>query len=271
MPRRARTASGTGIYHIMMRGVNRRNIFDDDEDRQRFVQILDGLPFQYDEQGTLLPIRTCSLYAWCLMTNHFHLLIRERDWKISEVIKSLASSYVFYYNKKNERIGHLFQERFKSEPCNDMEYFVTLLRYIHQNPVKAGIADNAADYEWSSWKQDYLRGEDEGWPICHVKTVLKRIPLEELKALVDEPCYASCIDVDNTRRLKDEEVRELIAQQSGAATEDAFQELEREQQENIIVWLRDEGASVRQIVRHTGFTTKQVRNLTDKDKKKQAD
>jgi hypothetical protein len=67
------------------------------------------------------------------MTNHFHLLIRERDWKISEVIKSLASSYVFYYNKKNERIGHLFQERFKSEPCNDMEYFVTLLRYIHQN------------------------------------------------------------------------------------------------------------------------------------------
>ena len=171
--------------------------------------------FQYDEQGTLLPIRTCSLYAWCLMTNHFHLLIRERDWKISEVIKSLASSYVFYYNKKNERIGHLFQERFKSEPCNDMEYFVTLLRYIHQNrrtkqeqspsslglclarrrktivnPVKAGIADNAADYEWSSWKQDYLR---------------------------------------------------------------------------------DEGASVRQIVSHTGFTTKQVRNLTDKDKKKQAD
>ena len=119
--------------------------------------------------------------------------------------------------------------------------------------------------------QDYLRGEDEGWPICHVKTVLKRIPLEELKALVDEPCNASCIDVDNTRRLKDEEVRELIAQQSGAATEDAFQELEREQQENIIVWLRDEGASVRQIVSHTGFTTKQVRNLTDKDKKKQAD
>lgn len=101
--------------------------------------------------------------------------------------------------------------------------------------------------------------------------MLKRIPLADLKALVDEPCNASCIDVDNTRRLKDEEVRELIAQQSGAATEDAFQKLGREQQENIIVWLRDEGASVRQIVRHTGFTTKQVRNLTDKDKKKQAD
>ena len=66
----------------------------------------------------LLPIRTCVIYAWCLMMNHFHLLVMEKDWKIAEVIKSLASSYVFYYNKKNERIGHLFQERFKSEPVN---------------------------------------------------------------------------------------------------------------------------------------------------------
>ena len=97
------------------------------------MDILADLPFQHDEDGNLLPIRTCVIYAWCLMTNHFHLLVMEKDWKIAEVIKSLASSYVFYYNKKNERIGHLFQERFKSEPCNDMEYFTTLLRYIHQN------------------------------------------------------------------------------------------------------------------------------------------
>ena len=140
MPRSARKESGVGIYHVMMRGINRQAIDDD---------------------GNLLPIRTCAIYAWCLMMNHFHLLVMEKDWKIAEVIKSLASSYVFYYNKKNERIGHLFQERFKSEPCNDMEYFTTLLRYIHQNPVKAGIVENAADYEWSSWKQDYLRDPDE--------------------------------------------------------------------------------------------------------------
>ncbi len=137
------------------------------------------------------------------MSNHFHILIRECDWNISEIIKSLASSYVYYYNRKNERIGHLFQERFKSEPCNDMEYFTTLLRYIHQNPVKAGIVANAANYEWSSWSQYYLRDNVVGWPICNVQTVLKRISLEDLKALIDEPCGAKCIDVDNTRRLKD--------------------------------------------------------------------
>ena len=70
----------------------------------------------------------------------------EKDWKISDIIKSLL---IYYYNKKNERIGHLFQECFKSEPCNDMEYLTTLLRYIHLNPVKAGIVENAADYEWN--------------------------------------------------------------------------------------------------------------------------
>ena len=109
MPRSARKESGYGIYHVMMRGINRQAIFDDDEDCRRFVHILADLPFQHDDDGMLLPIRTCVIYAWCLMTNHFHLLVMEKDWKIAEVIKSLASSYVYYYNKKNERIGHLFQ------------------------------------------------------------------------------------------------------------------------------------------------------------------
>lgn len=145
MPRSARKESGCGIYHVMMRGINRQAIFDDDEDCRRFMDILADLPFQHDDDGRLLSIRTCVVYAWCLMTNHFHLLVMEKDWKIAEVIKSLASSYVYYYKKKNERIGHLFQERFKSEPCNDMEFFTTLLRYIHQNPVKAGIVEDAAD------------------------------------------------------------------------------------------------------------------------------
>ena len=103
MPRSARKESGCGIYHVMMRGINRQAIFDDDEDCRRFMDILADLPFQHDDDGRLLPIRTCVIYAWCLMMNHFHLLVMEKDWKIAEVIKSLASSYVYYYNKKNER------------------------------------------------------------------------------------------------------------------------------------------------------------------------
>ena len=79
------------------------------------------------------------LYAYCLMSNHIHLLIRERKDTIGMAIKRIASSYVYYYNHKYSRDGHLFRERFKSETVNDMAYFLALLRYIHQNPVKVGM------------------------------------------------------------------------------------------------------------------------------------
>ena len=254
MPRSARKESGYGIYHVMMRGINRQAIFDDDEDCHRFMDILADLPFQHDEDGSLLPIRTCAIYAWCLMSNHFHLLVMEKDWKIAEVIKSLASSYVYYYNKK--------KERFKSEPCNDMEYFTTLLRYIHQNPVKAGIVEDAADYEWSSWKQDYLRDPDElGWPISHVRSVLKRISLEELTALVNEPCNANCVDVDNTRRLQDSEVKDFIAAQCGAKSVAEFQRLTTEEQTRIVLDAKAEGASIRQVMSLTGWSYRRVREV----------
>jgi hypothetical protein len=85
------------------------------------------------------------------MSNHVHLLIRESSESLASVIKRIAVSYAQYYNKKYIRFGHLFQDRFKSEPVNDNAYFFTLLQYIHQNPVAAGISVDVAGYRWSSW------------------------------------------------------------------------------------------------------------------------
>lgn len=141
-----------------------------------------------------------------------------------------------------------------------MEYFTTLLRYIHQNPVKAGIVENAADYEWSSWKQDYLRDPEElGWPISHVRAVLKRISLEDLTALVNEPCEANCVDVDNTRRLQDSEVKDFIIEHCGAKSVAEFQRLSPEEQMRIVLDAKTEGASIRQVMSHTGWSYRKVR------------
>ena len=141
-----------------------------------------------------------------------------------------------------------------------MEYFTTLLRYIHQNPVKAGIVENAADYEWSSWKQDYLRDQEEqGWSISHVRAVLKRISLEDLTALVNEPCEANCVDVDNTRRLQDSEVKVFIIEQCGAKSVAEFQRLTIEEQTRIVLGTKGEGASIRQVMSHTGWSYRKVR------------
>ena len=254
MPRQERTKSGTDIYHVMLRGINKQDIFEDDEDYLQMTSCLQGLTERYDENGvTVEPL--CTIYSYCLMSNHLHLLIREQEEDISSVMKRLGVAYAYYFNKKYQRNGHLFQDRFRSEPVNTMEYFVTLLRYIHQNPVKAGIVEDAADYEWSSWKQDYLREPDElGWPISHVRAVLKRISLEDLRALVNEPCDANCVDVDNTRRLQDSEVRDFIIEQCGAKSVAEFQRLTMEEQTRIVLDTKAEGASIRQVMSHTGWS-----------------
>ena len=103
-----------------------------------FIKILSGLYSRPSEDLTTT-ICACHIFAYCLIPNHVHLLLREKEWHIGDIMKSIASSYVFCFNKKYGRIGHLFQDRFKSEPCDDMSYFFTLFRYIHQNPVKAGL------------------------------------------------------------------------------------------------------------------------------------
>lgn len=145
MARQSRQSSGTGIYHVMMRGINHQNIFEEQEDYYQFLTTLDVMAQSYEPDGTPSG-RSYVLYAYCLMTNHIHLLIREREESVGETVKRIASSYAYYYNRKYERDGHLFKERFKSEPVNDMAYFTVLLRNIHQNPVKAGFADRVKHY-----------------------------------------------------------------------------------------------------------------------------
>ena len=131
MARLARERSNSGIYHVMVRGINRQSLFEDDEDRQRLIQTI----------GVYKSISNYDLYGYCLMNNHIHLLMRETREPISQAIKRISSSYVHWYNLKYKRCGHLFQERFKSEVVETNAYFLTVLRYIHQNPIKAVNAD----------------------------------------------------------------------------------------------------------------------------------
>ena len=197
MPRKARNKSSTGIYHVMMSGINHQVIFEDDDDNQYFISCLERMCFINGDDGTPL-VQSCTYYAYCLMPNHFHLLIREREEKIDQTLKRIADAYVYYYNRKYQRSGHLFKERFRSEPVDNMNYFTTLLCYIHQNPVKAGIVDNVADYAYSSWRE-YSGEIFSQARICHVEAVLRKIPFEELKELVYTPLpeNVGIIDIDD--------------------------------------------------------------------------
>ena len=143
MPRHARKKSKSGVYHVMIRGINRQNIFEDEEDKQRLVKTIE----RYKNE------QTCEVFGYCLMDNHIHLLIKETGESISAIIKKISGSYVYWYNNKYDRYGHLFQERYKSEVVEGDGYLLTVLRYIHQNPLKAGLVKDLSDYKWSSYNE----------------------------------------------------------------------------------------------------------------------
>ena len=179
-------------------------------------------------------ICTCHIYAYCLMPNHIHLLLREKGWQLSDIIKSVASSYAFYFNKKYERIGHLFQDRYRSEPCDDMQYFFTLFRYIHQNPVKAGITQYVEDYPYSSWRNDYLGFSEIR--VCTTQPIFKRIGTKMLQDLVNMalPDDVPCIDIEHERKaIPDEFVLNTLLQKSNVQHLAAFQSLDKELQKKI--------------------------------------
>jgi putative transposase len=142
MPRRARIDAPGALHHIISRGIESCRIYRDDADRQDFVNRLGRI---------LLETRT-SCYAWALMPNHFHLLLRTGDVSLSIVMKRLLTGYAVRFNRRHRRHGHLFQNRYKSILCQEDAYFLELVRYIHLNPIRAKLVSSMTDldhYEFS--------------------------------------------------------------------------------------------------------------------------
>jgi len=141
MARMPRKTSKTGYYHIMMRGNNKEFIFEKDIDKRYFLKLLKTVV----EEGLI------SVAAWCIMDNHVHLIIKSEPKELAKSLASINTKFAMKYNNKNERIGHVFQERFKSQVIEDEKYLLKAIRYVHQNPVSADIVSNISEYKWSSY------------------------------------------------------------------------------------------------------------------------
>lgn len=155
MPRQARLDAPGVLHHVMVRGIERRAIFLDDTDRQDFVDRLAGL-----SQDTVVPI-----FAWSLLPNHTHLLLRSGGPGLSALKRRLLTGYAVRFNRRHRRCGHLFQNRFKSILVEDEPYFLELVRYLHLNPVRAHLVTSVAEldtYRWSGHARLVGRVND-GW------------------------------------------------------------------------------------------------------------
>ena len=255
MSRKPRVLSLTGIYHVMLRGVNRQQIFEQEEDYRKFIFILRDMVSPRDEFKRPLPPR-CAIYAYCLMSNHVHLLIKEEGERIGEVIKKFATRYAMYYNNKYEHYGHLFQDRFKSEPVNDEAYFLTLLRYIHQNPVAGKLCKHVEDYTWSSWRE-YSNTAYRMTALCSVNSVLIRIPLKELEEQVNTPLPKTqqVLEYDRYRGfVPNEAVTDFLKSTYHICHPKDLKLLPKDRRNEILAAATEIGAGMRQLSRLTSFS-----------------
>lgn len=245
MSRVPRKKSNSGIYHIMLRGINRQTIFEGDQDKIKFLQTLQKYK----------AISQYELYSYCLMDNHVHLLIKESKETISEVMKRISSSYVYWYNLKYERCGHLFQERFKSESVENRDYFLTVLRYIHQNPIKAHLETYVFECKWTSI-HEYV-GKVK---IVDIDLGLQLFSSDRKKAIqlftayMNEVNNDQCLDDQAKVRMSDSEVREYLYE-LGITNSSMLQNMEKGNRDATLAKLKKlNGVTIGQLSRVTGIS-----------------
>lgn len=163
MPRKKRISFPNAMYHITNRGVRKLTIFYDEEDYLKYLEFL-------EETRERFPF---LLHAYCLMTNHVHLLIQTNKDPIWAIMKNLNTKYAKYFNKRHDLVGHLFQGRYGAELINSLQYELDVSKYIHLNPVEAHMVEKAEDYRWSSYRA-YVFGEKN--PHVYTEKILSHFP-----------------------------------------------------------------------------------------------
>ncbi len=139
MARKNRVHYEGALYHVICRGNNKNYIFEENDEKEKYIQTIRKYKERYN----------FKLYAYCIMGNHVHMLMEVSDTPLSKVMQGIQQVYTYYYNKKYDRSGHVFEQRYKAILCSKDEYLLALIRYIHQNPVRSGL-EGGLNYKYSS-------------------------------------------------------------------------------------------------------------------------
>ncbi|MCR5205081.1 MAG: transposase [Lachnospiraceae bacterium] len=237
MPRTARLINVNGYQHIIIRGIGKQILFEDDWDYKYFISLMQRFS---DETG----VKVCG---YCLMDNHVHIITHDKENAISLFMKKIGISYAGFYNNKYERTGHLFQDRFKSEIVYDERFFLTVLRYVLRNPEKAGIC--ATDkYRWSSYS------------LCFTESsFIENDLIRELFKNVDD--FRDYVLMDSSDKCMEYEEKkddiwalDLIKRTLGIDNGTILQTYGRTDRNDAIKKLKAAGMSIRQISRMTGLS-----------------
>ena len=246
MPRTARKASLSNIYHVMMRGVNRQAIFENDGDRLHFMSVL----------RECKEISGFRLHAFCLMPNHLHFLIEPAGEPLDLVFRRIGIRYAVWYNRKHQRAGHLFQDRFRSENVENDLYYMTVLRYILQNPMKAGLEPHLGTYRWSSYPA-YAKGTGSITDTQYATELFgTRESLIDFVRMGNEDIVMD--ETDPEWPLQDDDAKKIMEQITGCSATEEFRRLDRQLRNEYIRRMYAEKLSIGQIARLAGFSKSTV-------------
>lgn len=238
MPRTARKLSISGYMHIVVRGIGKQIIFEDAADYRRFLSTVERFCRETE-------VRIC---AYCLMENHAHLLIRDEQCEVSQFMQKVGTSYSMYFNRKYERNGHLLQGRFYSECVEDETYLLVVLRYILNNPKKAGICD-ASKYRWSSYAL-----YDNPAPYMDLSLIKKLLgDKTNYEEFINKDEEQPCIDYD-TYAKNDAWAKYTIRKCLNVDSGTALQSFERKKRNEALRILKSNGLTNKQIERLTGIS-----------------
>lgn len=242
MPRKKRTMSRTGIYHVILRGINQYIIFEDDRDSAYFLTLLKKM---HQKHGFVI-------YAYCLMNNHIHLLLQTKDLHhLAQIMHNLETCFVRWYNAKYKRVGHLFQGTYRSFPIENANGFLRCIRYIHNNPVRAGIVDNPNDYKWSSSElyfmlpptTDSFVNTEDACALYGTRSSLLQFLCEKED---DKNLFHTKPSQPN---INDDVAQQMVLDYTGCTTLKDFPNLDKDTKNACIKDLYNEGLSLRQLSR----------------------
>ena len=236
MPRIARNIYEGGYRHVIVRGIGKQILFENDDDNRYYIKLLE----KYSKDTGV------GVCAYCLMENHVHLLLHDNGTDTALFMKKMGVSYSAFYNGKYERTGHLFQDRYKSENINDEKGYLAVLRYILRNPEKAGFC-TAEEYRWSSYssygdEKSFLE-QSMTWELLRNKG--------EFRTFISDGNACACMEYEGKK--DDGWAKDAIRSALGIETGTIIQSYNRQERNQALRKLKSLGLSIRQIERLTGI------------------
>lgn len=242
MPRKPRMCSSLDIYHVVVKGINSQLLFEELRDYQKYLEILE------------LQKEKCNfdLLAYCLMSNHVHLLVRTNGLPLDSIFRKINTAYANWFNMKYSRSGPLQDGRYYSEPVNSPDYLLSALRYIHMNPLNAGLEESVGTkHLWSSYRA-YIE-QKEG--LVDISSILSEFnSIDDFVKYHSTESDDSFLDIHNIkRRIPDDVAIEMIKQLFNVSYPTEISQFTLLDRRNAIFLLYENGISARQINRLTGI------------------